>query len=121
MRMDQPNTFQFLSDPQIEAELGKRLKRKRVDLGLNQTELAEKAGLGRRTVYAVENGKGCALPTFIALLRALGALHELSELLPPPEISPIALTATRVKERKNPYKARPKKPDTPWAWGDEQP
>ena len=62
MRMDQPNNFQFLSDPQIETELGKRLRRKRVDLGLNQTELAEKSGLGRRTVYAVGERQGVRPP-----------------------------------------------------------
>lgn len=113
--------FQFLSDPQIESELGIRLKRKRVELGWNQTETAERAGLGRRTISAIENGHGSSLSSFIALLRALGALHELASLLPVPEISPIALTSSKVQERKYPYKARRKATPTPWKWGDESP
>ena len=115
-----PINFPFLSDSQIEAELGKRLKRRRVELGLNQSELAAKAGLGRRTITAVENGHGCSLRTLIALLRALGALQELDHLLPEPGISPIALTSHKVKERKYPYKPRGKNPEAPWQWGDEK-
>ena len=116
-----PTDFNFLSDSQIEAELGKRLKRRRVDLRLNQTELAERAGVGRRTITAVENGQGCSLGTLISLLRALDGLNDLGLLLPIPEISPIAETSTRMKERIYPYKARKKK-DAPneWKWNDEK-
>ena len=114
--------FNVMSDGQVEAELGRRLKRRRVELGWNQSELAEKAGLGRRTITAVENGSGCATGTLIALLRALGALSELAGILPDPGPSPIALTGGRVKERKYPYKPRgKKKEDAPWQWGDERP
>ena len=67
------------------------------------------------------------MATFVALLRALGAVEDLQRLLPDPGPSPIALTegkTGRVKERKNPYKARKKrKPDgteQPWKWGDEK-
>jgi transcriptional regulator with XRE-family HTH domain len=113
--------FQFLSDPQVEAELGKRLKRRRVELSLNQSELAERAGLGRRTITAIENGHGSSLSTFIAVLRSLGTLPELAELLPPPELSPIAITSQKVQERKYPYKPRGQSTQTPWKWGDESP
>ena len=119
--MKTPIDLSFLSDPQIEADLGKRLKRRRVELGWNQSELAERAGLGRRTITSVENGHGCSLSTFIALLRALGALPELNGLLPEPEVSPIALTGSKVQDRKYPYKPRGKTADKPWKWGDESP
>ena len=112
--------FQFLSDAQIESELGARLKRQRVDLALNQAELAEKAGVGRRTITSVENGHGCSLRTFIALLRGLGGLPGLDHLLPDPGPSPIDLTTSKVKERKYPYKPRGKKRNEPWKWGDEE-
>ena len=61
---------------QIEVDLGLRLRRRRVELGLNQTEVAERAGLARRTVSSVERGEGASMTTFIALLRALGALDQ---------------------------------------------
>lgn len=115
-----PINFEILSDSQVEAELGRRLKRRRVEMGLNQSELAERAGLGRRTITAVENGRGCGTGTFIALLRVLGGLPALAQLLPDPGPSPIALTSGRVKERKYPYKARGKKKASTWQWGDER-
>jgi len=119
--------FNIANNEQIEAELGRRLKRRRVELGLNQTEVAERAGVARRTVSSVERGEGGSMATFVALLRALGALDELQRLLPDPGPSPIALTearTNRVKERKYPYKARKKAPPQsaahPWKWGDEK-
>jgi transcriptional regulator with XRE-family HTH domain len=119
--------YLIASTTQIEADLGQRLRRRRVALGLNQTEVAERAGLARRTVSSVERGEGASMATFVALLRALGALDQLQQILPDPGPSPIALTegrAGRVKERKNPYKARKKRsPETagePWKWGDEK-
>ena len=59
--------IQLLSNPQIEQELGKRLKRKRLDLNLSQTEVATRSGLSRRTITAIENGEGSTLSTLIAL------------------------------------------------------
>ena len=121
--------FHLASNEQIETELGRRIKRERVAQGLNQTELAERAGVVRRTVSSVERGEGASLTTFIALLRGLDAIRELERILPDPGPSPIALTegTPRVKERKYPYKPRQKKngddPDvakTPWKWGDEK-
>lgn len=111
----------FLSDPQIEEELGRRVRRRRVERGLNQTELAERAGVTRRTVSTVENGGGCSLRTFVALLRALDSLQDLDGLLAEAEVSPIALTSSKIKERKRPYKPRGRKStDAPWQWGDEK-
>jgi transcriptional regulator with XRE-family HTH domain len=127
MRTMSPTEFDILTNTQIEAELGSRLKRRRVELGLNQTEAAERAGLARRTVSSVERGQGASLATLVAMLRALDAINELQRLLPDPGPSPIALTegrSSRVKERKNPYKPRGKKtpptPEGPWKWDDEK-
>lgn len=113
--------FELTSDEQVEAELGKRLRRRRVERGLNQSELATKAGVARRTISSVENGEGCTMATFIALMRGLGDVAQLEALLPDPGISPIALTsATKVKERKYPYKPRGARTKTEWKWGDEK-
>lgn len=119
--------FSLLSNQQVEVELGQRLRRRRVELGKTQTEIADQAGVARRTVSSVERGEGGSMATFVALLRALGALDELQRLLPDPGPSPIALTegkAYRVRERKYPYKARKKNDPaaaaTPWKWGDEK-
>ena len=127
MRKIMPIELHVASTTQIEAELGRRLRRRRVTLGLNQTEVAERAGLARRTVSSVERGEGGSMATFVSLLRALGAIDQLQQILPDPGPSPIALTEGRpgrVEERKNPYKARKKRKadvaEEPWKWGDEK-
>jgi len=111
--------IQFLSNPQIEQELGKRLKNRRLELNLTQTQLATKTGLSRRTITAIENGEGSTLTTLVILLRALNALDTLEQFLPDPGISPIALA--RVQEEPKKYASHPRKPQPtkPWKWGDE--
>ncbi len=66
--------FDPLSNTQIEIELGKRLRAERLERNLTQEEVAERSGLSRRTITAIENGEGSSLSSLVALLRALGAL-----------------------------------------------
>ncbi len=113
--------FDFLSNPQIEKELGKRLKDRRLEMNLSQEQIAKRSGLSRRTVTAIENGGGSTLTTLIAMLRALQALDTLENFLPDPGISPIAMTS-KVQETPRKYASSPRKspPPTPWKWGDEK-
>ena len=105
---------------EIEKELGKRLKRRRLDRNFSQTELAERSGLSRRTITAIERGEGSTLTTLLAILRALDALDTLDSFLPDPGISPIAMLKLQESPRKHAYKVRKKNPDGEWKWGDEQ-
>jgi transcriptional regulator with XRE-family HTH domain len=109
-----------LTNPQIEQELGKRLKARRLDLNLSQAQAAERSGLSRRTITAIENGKGSTLATLIALLRALQALDTLEGFLPDPGPSPLLLAKLQAEPRK--YASKPRKTQTPspWKWGDEK-
>jgi transcriptional regulator with XRE-family HTH domain len=111
--------IQLLSNPQIEQELGKRLKNHRLDLNLSQTEVAKRSGLSRRTITAIENGEGSTLTTLVALLRALNALDTLESFLPDPGISPIAMM--KLQETPVKYASKPRKAvkPAPWKWGDE--
>jgi transcriptional regulator with XRE-family HTH domain len=111
--------LQFLSNPQIEQELGKRLKNHRVDLNLSQSVIATRSGLSRRTITAIENGEGSTLTSLIAILRALNALDTLESFLPDPGPSPMALA--RLQESPTKYPSKPRKSPTPaaWKWGDE--
>lgn len=113
--------IQFLSNPQIEQELGKRLKGRRLDLNLSQEQIATRSGLSRRTITAIENGEGSTLTTLIALLRALNALDTLENFLPDPGISPMAMTSM-LQDAPRKYASKPRKtpPPTPWKWGDEK-
>ena len=113
--------IQFLTNPQIEQELGKRLKDHRLDLNLSQEQVATRSGLSRRTVTAIENGEGSTLTTLIAILRALNALDTLESFLPDPGISPMAMTSM-LQDAPRKYASKPRKtpPATPWKWGDEK-
>ncbi len=127
--------IQLFTDPQIEQELGKRLKNRRVDRNLSQSTVAQKSGLSRRTITAVENGEGTSLRTLIALLRALDSLDTLDGFLPDPGISPVAMMlredtppyrvtplGTTQYPTKYKYASKPRKAPapTPWKWGDEK-
>lgn len=112
--------FHSLTNLQIEQELGHRLKHRRLELNLSQDAVAEISGLGRRTVTAIENGEGSTLTTFIALFRALQALHHLEQLLP--DLGPSPLMLAKLQEAPRKYSSRPRKttPTTEWKWGDER-
>lgn len=114
-----------LTETQLEELIGQRLKQHRLHRNLNQTELARRAGLARRTITSVENGNGCTLSTLIRLLRALNIEHALDELLKPLPLSPNAIRQAQIlakPTRKHASKPRKKPPETTdWVWGDEKP
>ena len=120
----------FLTNSQVETELGKRFKSYRLNRNLSQAELAERCGLSRRTITALEHGEGTTLATFIAVLRGLHKLDSLDDFLPYPGISPLAMlreepaiygtkhpTKTPAKYARKPRKATKTEP---WKWGDEK-
>ncbi len=87
------NTEQALS------EIGKRLKRQRLNMNMSQKEIADKAGIGINSVARLEDGKGSTLANFIRVLNALDALNSLESFLPAPAISPIQLAKLQGKLR----------------------
>ena len=114
--------IQFLPNPQIEQEIGKRLKSRRLEMNLTQAEVAQKTGLARRTITAIENGEGSTLTTLVTLLRTLNALDTLEGFLPDPGPSPMAIATAMLREDSPKYASKPRKPKpaTPWKWADEQ-
>lgn len=88
-----------MSDKAILAEIGTRLKGKRLRKNLSQQELAERAGLSRNTISDMESGGSTTFHNFIRTLRALDALDELEHLLPEPGISPVQMVRLKGKTR----------------------
>lgn len=59
----------------------KRIRRRRIEAGLSQTALAQKAGVTKSHLCSVENGKAGFSPEFLS--RIAGALHcEIADLMP---------------------------------------
>ena len=100
--MNEMNDTQYnaVSDSEIMSRLGARLEALRKSRGLTQTDAAERAGLGRNTLYRAEQGDNPTLQTIIRLLRTYGRLGALATFIPAPEISPMARLRARKGRRR---------------------
>ena len=58
---------------------------------MTQSELAEKSGVSMGTVVRLERGDTVSVLLFISILRTLGVLENLENLLPELTISPLQL------------------------------
>lgn len=97
--------------------LGERLRQERLRDDISQRELAERAGVSERTVKNAEGGKGITLETFVELLRALGRLSDLDELLTDAGPSPIDLADRGGQERRRASGSSKENPDDEeWNW-----
>ncbi len=117
----------YLTDEAVLSELGARLQRTRLERNLTQRELAGEAGVERKVLQRIEAGESVTLGGFIRVLRALGLLDALDQLVPEPVPSPIELLKLHGKRRRRASGARLKstphqqEQGTPWHWGDETP
>lgn len=73
--------FSTMPDSEIISELCRRIKETRIQLGLSQIELAERAQVGAATIKRVELGESVTLSTLIGILRGLDRLHQLESIL----------------------------------------
>lgn len=96
----------YLTDDAVLGELGARLERTRLERNLSQRELAAEAGVERKAVQRIEAGEPVKLTSFIRVLRALGLLDALDELVPEPLASPIELLKLHGKRRRRASGAR---------------
>lgn len=82
----------------IAEELGQRLKQARLNRDLTQLEVAERAGVSRKTVLNAEKGK-TQLEALVAILQALDLTAQLDQFLPPQPPSPLQLAKLQGKQR----------------------
>ncbi len=113
MKLNDTNT-----DATILAELGRRLARRRLELDLTQAQLADEAGVSKRTVERIEAGSSAQLASFIRLLRVLGLVPGLDLLVPDDAIRPMELLGRRGSKRRRARTKREPKEST-WTWGDD--
>ena len=78
------------SIPEIVKLLGKRFKDYRMRANMTQKDVAEKAGVSVLTIYRFENGtvNNISLGTFLLLLKSVGSINDLDELMPEQPESP---------------------------------
>lgn len=86
----------YLSNPEILALIGERLRQWRVRKNLTQKELIRSAGLSRGAIQKLESGTNVDLKTIVAVIRTLDLIDNLNLFLPEP-----APTIESLKEIKN--------------------
>jgi len=109
----------LLSDENILVELGERVARRRLDLQFTQADVAEQAGVAKRTVERIEAGASAQMSTMIRILRVLDLTDGIDLVLPEPQPRPMDLLKRKGKVRQRaskPRRADP--PDEPWKWED---
>lgn len=109
-----------LTDDAVLTELGERLARQRLARNLTQAQLAEAAGVSKRTVERIEAGESAQLANFARILRALDLLDGLDALVPPPLPSPLAQLKLQGRQRRRASGVRePESPAREWSWDDD--
>ena len=115
-------SFQELhSDEQILAEVGERLARARLDRQMTQAELAEQAGVSKRTLERLEAGDSTQLLTLVKVMRILGLLSSLDSALPATQPRPLDLLKLKGRQRQRASRSRgqgAKSGADEWQWGE---
>jgi transcriptional regulator with XRE-family HTH domain len=110
----------LLTDDAVLAEIGKRIARYRIDSRMTQAELAEQAGVSKRTVERIEAGASVQFSTIIRILRVLDLLQGLDQMIPEPVPRPLDLLKQKGKLRQRASSSKPpEKTPKKWTWGDE--
>jgi len=81
----------FKTTEEIQIELGKRLRRLRLDRNLDQASTAEKAGISEKALRNLEGGHGSTVETLVHVLKALDFLEGIDMLVPESIINPLEL------------------------------
>jgi len=94
-----------LSPAAIAEDLGNRLKQARLNANMTQVEVAELAGVTRKSVLNAEKGK-TQLEVLIAIMIALKLTQQLNNFLPVVAISPIQLAKLQGQKRQRASRQR---------------
>lgn len=96
---------------ELEHEIGNSLRRLRVNRNLEQSVLAERAGVSTRALRNLELGNGSSLRTLVCVVRALGRQEWFNTIGPVATINPLMMTRG-AEPRQRASKPRPKKLET---------
>jgi len=110
-----------LADEAILGEIGGRIARRRLELQLTQADLAEQAGVAKRTVERIEAGASAQMSSLIRIFRVLEVLPGLELLLPESQPGPMELLKHKGKPRQRASGKRTAggvEEPRPWSWDD---
>lgn len=107
-----------LTDAAVLEELGSRVQHERLARNVTQARLAASAGVSLPTVQRVEAGCSVQLVSFLKVLRALGLIEQVEQLVPSPRVRPMELLVREGSERQRASSNAAPEPTKPWDWGE---
>lgn len=87
-----------MADPSISKIIGQRVKQYRLNQDLTQEDLATLAQVSLNAVKSAESGKS-TLPTYAAILEALGRTDQLLAAFPDEGVSPVQILKSSTKRK----------------------
>jgi len=107
------------TDDALLRELGGRLAQVRLDRNLTQAQLAEQAGVSKRTVERLESGSvATQLSGFLRVCRVLDIIERFDLLVPESVPSPVEQLKLRGRKRQRASAKRVAKASSKqWQWG----
>lgn len=94
--------FYECSTPELVRLLGERFKEYRMRCNLTQKEVAEQSGIGLTTIHKFEKGTAgnLSLSTFILLLKVIGQVDALDDVMPELPESPYLIRREEKKAQR---------------------
>lgn len=88
-----------MDSDRVSAIIGQRVRQYRLNQDLTQEDLAALANVSLNAVKSAEGGKS-TLPTYVAILQALGHIDNLLAAFPDEGVSPVQLLKSSTKQKK---------------------
>ena len=109
----------YLTDEAVLQIIGQRLAAIRLSMNLTQGELAERAGVGLRTIQRMEMGQAATqLSLFLRVCRVLELMDRLDVMISEPPVSPMEMLRRKGRTRRRASaKNEPPTDHVPWTWG----
>lgn len=110
----------LLTDDAILTEIGERIARNRLDLQLTQAEVADQAGVSKRTVERIEAGGSAQMTSMFRVLRVLNLLPGLDRMIPEVGPRPMDLLKRKGKLRQRASSSRRRaQVAESWSWDED--
>ncbi len=110
----------YSSNEAVLKEMGKRIKKSRINAGYTQAELADISGVSLKTISLAEQGNDMKFGNVLKILRALDMLENIDAILPEVIVRPSEIRSygkERERVRKTSVRSQD---DSTWKWGDER-